>query len=116
MTYPDFPYPENSPTYLTQADVLKYLHSYADHFNLKKTLKLSHVVVRVHPIENDKWEVMVKNARANTFETKIYDAVFVCNGHNFMPYTPNFKGIEKFRGKMIHSHEFRKADQFRSKI
>lgn len=45
-----------------------------------------------------------------------YDAVFVCNGHNFQPNIPNFDGIELFDGRTIHSHDYRRADTFNSQF
>lgn len=51
-----------------------------------------------------------------TSETHIFDAIFVCNGHNFAPYTPHFDGIEQFEGKHMHSHDYRRASVFKGII
>lgn len=114
MEYPDYPYPENTSTFPTQPEVLDYLHSYADNFGLKKHIKLSREVVRAVPIANDKWEVIVKNMRTKKFDTYIFDAIFVCNGHYAMPFIPQIDGAEDFQGKMMHSRDYRKATTFRS--
>lgn len=115
--YPDFRYPENKTwgDSLTSADVLGYLQSYANHFNLMEHIKLSHVVTRVIPIENDRWKVHVRNARTNSSETHIYDIVFVCNGQNSLPFKPTLNGADEFKGEMIHSHDYRKPDPYKSK-
>lgn len=113
MEFPDFHYPEGTKSYPPQAEVLKFLHSYADKFDLKKHIKYSHVVIRCLPIENGKWEVIVKDLPSNIFETKIYDVVFVANGHFATPKIPHIDGASEFKGKMIHSHDFRSAEVHR---
>lgn len=112
MEFPDHHYPEGTIPFPPQAEVLKYIHSYADRFNLKKYIKFSHLVVRVLPIENGKWEIIVKNLPNNTFETRIYDAVFVANGHFSKPRFPNVPGADDFNGKLMHSHDYRRAEKF----
>lgn len=112
MEYSDFTYPENSISYVPQADVLNYLKSYADHFNVTEHIKFNHLVIRVLPIENDKWEVIVKDLPKNEFKTYIFDVVFVANGHSSTPITPHITGMEEFKGKMIHSHDYRSAEKY----
>lgn len=113
MEFPDFPYPEGTKSYPPQADVLSYLNAYVDEFDLKKYIKFSHMVIRVLPIEKGQWEVIVKDLPNDTFETKIYDAVFVANGHFTAPRMPHIDGVNEFKGKIIHSHDFRTAQAFK---
>lgn len=113
MEYPDFPYPNGTKSYPPQSEVLKFIHSYADKFDLKKHIKFSHIVIRVLPIEDGKWEIIVKNLPTNTFETIIYDAVFIANGHFVAPRIPHIDGVNEFKGKILHSHDFRTAEAYR---
>lgn len=116
MEFQDFPNPANLTGYdMSSADVLSYLHSYATHFKLTDHIKLSHVVTQVIPIENDRWEVHVTDAQINQNYTKDCDFVFVCNGKNSEPVMPIIKGMDKFKGIMIHSHDYRKPDPYKSK-
>lgn len=115
MEYPDFPYPSDTIPYPPQRQVLNYLHSYAYHFGVTKHIKFSHLVVSVVPIENGKWRVIVKDLPNNKYETLIYDIVFVANGHLSEPRYPNIRGIEEFKGKCLHSRDFRTAESFRGK-
>lgn len=112
MQFPDFPM-SNDISFPTHSDVLKYLHSYADHFDLNKNIKLNHLVYRVIPVENEKWEVIIKDLANNKFITKIYDSVFICNGHFFSPFIPQFEGTDQFRGNVIHSKNYRLSEAFR---
>lgn len=93
----------------------KYLDSYADHFELKKHIKFLHLVTNVHPIEKERWIVTTKNLQNQTLKSSIFDAVIVCNGHLFSPRIPVFDGVNQFRGKIFHSHDFRKAETFKGK-
>lgn len=68
------------------------------------------------PIENERWQIIVKNLVNRTFETKIYDAVFVAIGHSSAPNIPEIPGASEFNGKMIHSHDFRDAERYRGSI
>lgn len=45
MEFHDHPYPNGTKGYPPQADVLKYLHSYAERFDIKRHIKLSHLVI-----------------------------------------------------------------------
>lgn len=115
MEFKDHHYPKNTPSYPPSTDVIKYLQSYAERFNIKKYTKFNHFVIHVNPIENNQWEVIVKDLPNNKFETKIFDAVFVCNGHFSKPRSPVIEGATKFKGKIVHSHDFRSSDAFRGK-
>ncbi|MBO0662490.1 NAD(P)/FAD-dependent oxidoreductase [Jiella sp. MQZ9-1] len=44
-----------------------------------------------------------------------FDAVVVANGHFSVPNVPSFPGIESFPGRVLHSHDFRSADEFAGK-
>lgn len=116
MEFPEHPYPKDTISFPPQAQVFKYLNSYADRFDLKKYIKLSQLVIRILPIENDKWEIIVKDLPSNTFNTLIYDVVFVCNGHFATPRYPNIPGTNDYKGKIIHSHDFRTAKAFRGML
>lgn len=115
MEFKDHQYPNETLIYPPSEDVLKYLKSYANRFNLEKYIKFNHLVIRVQPIENEKWEIIVKDQPNNKYETKIYDAVFVCNGHFSTPLWPEIGDANTFKGKTIHSHDFRTVDPYRGK-
>lgn len=113
MEFADYHYPNNTLSYPTQPVVLKFLQSYAERFKLKRHIKFNHLVIRVSPIENDKWEIIVKDLPSNRFMTKIYDAVFVCNGHFTAPRIPVISGSNEFTGKLIHSRDYRAPEPYR---
>lgn len=112
MQFLDFHLPNDVEPFPSQPEILKYLHAYADHFDLKRHIKLNHVVVRVRPIKNDRWEIIVHDLVNDKIITMQHDVVFVCNGHFFEPSIPNIEDADAFKGKLFHSHDFRSIDKF----
>ncbi|KAG5680245.1 hypothetical protein PVAND_009767 [Polypedilum vanderplanki] len=114
MSYPDFPYPTKTTSYIPSSDVLDYLNAYANKFDLLDKIKFQHNVIRVCPLADNSWEVIVRNLPKNSYEIFIFDAVFVCTGNFHTPNSPIIKGNEIFKGKQIHSHDYCDAEQFRN--
>lgn len=112
MEIPGHHFPEGTPAFPSHYQVHKYIQSYADRFGLNEYIKFNHLVIRVLPIENGKWEIIVKDLPNDTFITQIYDAVFVANGHFSKPRYPNIPGIDEFNGTLMHSHDYRRAEKY----
>jgi dimethylaniline monooxygenase (N-oxide forming) len=112
MGAPDFPIPSQDKSYISAEDMLKFLNLYADNFKVRDHIRFEHHVIRVHPLEGGTWEVIVKNLKSNNYETHYFDGVLVCNGHYHTPAIPKYEGGENFKGKQIHSHNFRRSDTF----
>lgn len=113
MGYPDFPIPPQERSYISSQDMLNFINSYADTFDIRRHVKFEHHVEQVTPLANDKWEVIVRNLQAGLKETFLFDAVLVCNGHYNTPALPSYEGFHSFKGRHIHSHDFRSAELFR---
>lgn len=113
MGYPDFAIPEQEKSYICAEDMLKFLNLYADHFNVRQLIKFQHYVVRVRPLANDKWEVIVADMTIEKCATLIFDAVLICNGHYNTPIMPKYEGFDVFKGKQLHSHVYRCSSHFK---
>lgn len=111
MGYSDFPYGSGGVSYISSSAVLKFLNDYADNFNLARHIKLSHLVIRVKPLLNNKWESLAEGKH----KTDCFDAIFICNGIFHKPSMPICAGANVFRGKQIHSHEYRTPGPFKGK-
>ncbi|XP_072789003.1 dimethylaniline monooxygenase [N-oxide-forming] 4 isoform X1 [Taeniopygia guttata] len=62
------------------------------------------------------WEVVTETHGVR--ESHVFDAVMVCTGHYQEPYLPlaSFPGIEsRFKGRCLHSREYRDVQDFRGK-
>nr|XP_050860583.1 flavin-containing monooxygenase 2-like isoform X3 [Vespula vulgaris] len=116
MGFPDFPIPDRPESYLTRNEILNFLNSYCDHFKLRQYIRFLHHVEYVEPIsENHKWSVKVRDLKENVVKTETFDAIMVCNGHYFEPFTPNLKGQNVFQGDQLHSHDYRVPTIFKDK-
>lgn len=116
MGYPDFPIPDQSKSYIPQKDMLTFLELYAQKFNVYPHIKFEHFVIRVRPYnDEDQWEIIVRDLPNNTYNTYIFDAIIVCNGHYHTPAMPKYPGKELYKGQQIHSHNYRSADPFTGK-
>ncbi|KAL3255519.1 hypothetical protein MRX96_017424 [Rhipicephalus microplus] len=99
-------------------DMLDYFRNYADHFSVTKHVQTRHDVVQVMPAadyENTgRWDVLFRDLATNSDRMETFDAVAVCVGHHVYPNVPHFKGQEKFRGRIMHTHSLKNADSFRN--
>lgn len=96
--------------------MLSFLELYAQKFNVYEHIKFEQYVIRVRPYgDEDQWEVIVRDLPKNTYETYIFDAIIVCNGHYHTPVEPKYCGRELYKGQQIHSHNYRSADPFKGK-
>lgn len=118
MPFPDFPFHETEASFVHHTDVLKYLKKYAQCYDLYKHIRLRTVVKKVSPVANGKgdtlWSVVVEDAETKEPEEHEFDAVMICNGHYSVPYIPEIKGIEEFKGFVQHSKVYRSADAYRN--
>ncbi|XP_031623997.1 senecionine N-oxygenase-like [Contarinia nasturtii] len=112
MAYIDHPFPEGTRSFPSHIEVQKYYQSYAERFDFMKLIKFNHSVIRVLPIENNKWEVIVKDFVNDKFETIMCDAVFVCNGPHAKSHIPEIPGASEFKGRIMHSRDFRTPEKF----
>jgi trimethylamine monooxygenase len=62
-----------------------------------------------------KFTVTVKDLRSDTSSASEFDYVIVSSGHFSVPNVPEFEGIKTFPGRVMHSHDFRSADEFAGK-
>ena len=80
-------------------------------------IRFNHLVRHVtYNDSSDDFSVVVKNLEGDKdLPPEKFDYVIVANGHFSVPNVPYFTGIEKFPGRVLHSHDFRNASQFKGK-
>jgi dimethylaniline monooxygenase (N-oxide forming) len=110
----DFPPRKELPNYCHNTLMVKYLDEYSENFGLQKYVKTRHEVVSVRQ-EGDKWIVTVNDNNSNEEKAQSYDAVMICTGHHVKPLIPTFKGQEKFKGIIMHTHSYKKPTGFEDK-
>ncbi|CAN8002459.1 unnamed protein product, partial [Ixodes pacificus] len=99
--------------------VLEYIRSYADHFGITSKIRLRHKVLRVTQAEDydstGRWDVVVKDLNGDVERRETFDAVLVASGHNGFPNVPTFKGQEKFKGNIVHTHSLKVPEEFKDR-
>ncbi|KFM65507.1 putative dimethylaniline monooxygenase [N-oxide-forming] 6, partial [Stegodyphus mimosarum] len=60
--------------------------------------------------------VVVRDTETQETTQDIYDGVMICIGHHVYPNIPTFPGIEKFKGKVMHTHSLKKNDEFEDQV
>ncbi len=84
--YPDFPFPEGTPLFPPHAVVRSYLESYARAFGVDRHIRFRSQVVRVEPVAEARWEVVLADGRS-----EVFDAVVAAPGHQAEPSHPPFR-------------------------
>ena len=140
MSYREYPWqslsdnPQEDPSFVTHAQVLKYLQSYQQHFGLDKFIHFGCIVDRLQVLEdsvssvspsNESWpQIQVKWTQQQDLgetssstpkqKSETFDAVLVCNGHYAKPSIPKLHGAEDyFTGRTLHSIEYDNPQEFK---
>ncbi|MEP3629503.1 MAG: NAD(P)/FAD-dependent oxidoreductase, partial [Hyphomicrobiales bacterium] len=62
-----------------------------------------------------KFTVLSHDLVKNEKSSEKFDHVVVANGHFSTPNVPEFDGLERFNGRVLHAHDFRDAVEFKDK-
>jgi trimethylamine monooxygenase len=65
--------------------------------------------------DGEKFEVSYRDKKNNKTSKDIFDYVIVSTGHFSVPFIPEYPGMKSFPGRIMHSHDFRDAEEFRGK-
>jgi len=115
MAFPGFPFKDSLPCFLTHAMVQEYLEDFSAKYELDKYIRFNTRVekVRLRNINRkDLWDVTSFDYSNNLQTTEEFDAVMVCNGHYFVPNEPEIENISNFTGDVMHSHNYRKPEDY----
>ena len=95
---------------------LKYLNAYAAKNGVLNCIKFYHEVMNI--VQNDdydqtgRWKVTFRDMKTNEIQSEVFDGVMVATGHHVKPLVPTFPGQEKFKGKIIHTHSYKRPQGF----
>lgn len=117
MCYSDFPIPEDFPNFMHNSKILRYFRLYAEHFQLTQYIRFKTTVcsIKKRPdfATSGQWDVTTE--KDGEQESAIFDAVLVCSGHHTQAHLPlqSFPGIQKFKGRYLHSRDYKNAEDFK---
>ncbi|GAA5915817.1 hypothetical protein JCM8208_006874 [Rhodotorula glutinis] len=91
MTFPNFPFPPNTPLFPSHTHVRSYLSSAVSHFNLAPFLRLNTSVVRAAwGSQHSEWDVDLEVQ--GEVEKRRYDSLVVATGRYHHPSVPSWPG------------------------
>ena len=102
------------PSFPPREVLFDYLQGRWRKDNIKSLVNFNTIVKDVvYNKDADNFTVMVKDlAKDELLDKEVFDYVVVASGHFSTPNVPVFDGIEKFPGRVLHSHDFRDAREF----
>lgn len=113
--FPDFPMPDDWPDYLGHRQLLEYFGRYADHFGLREHIWFGTQVHRLEPVGDGRWHVMIRAQGSNELRVLRYAAVVIANGHNWHPKLPEYPGLGRFKGQVIHAAAYKDSASLRDR-
>ncbi|HYL72520.1 MAG TPA: NAD(P)/FAD-dependent oxidoreductase, partial [Candidatus Dormibacteraeota bacterium] len=95
---PFLPFPRSCPRYPSRQQVIDYLEDYARGFGLQPRFGEK---VRAARRTEGRWQVHTEDASYSGPE------LVIATGHNRERYLPELPGMDDFRGKLLHSADYR---------
>lgn len=100
VSFRDMPMgPGEYPDYPHHAEILGYLHRYADAFSLRDRIRFETPVDHAERKDGGGWRITLGDG-----STQEFDFLVVGNGHHWDPRYPDFPG--HFDGETIHGHHY----------
>uniref|UniRef100_A0A914DFC5 Flavin-containing monooxygenase n=1 Tax=Acrobeloides nanus TaxID=290746 RepID=A0A914DFC5_9BILA len=118
--YSDFPPPAEFANFMHNTQMLKYLELYATQFDMLKYIKFNHRIVNVERAKSynkdGKWIVTYTDDQGQKQQEE-FDGVLLATGHHAKPYYPEkWHGQDSFKGKIIHSHDYKSSKGYDDKV
>jgi len=108
-------YGKQMQSYLPRHVVTDYLQGRYAKADINSMVKFSTRVMDVQYDESSEiFTVTAKNVLTDESSVGEYDYVFVCTSHFTQPKLPEFEGFDTFEGRVLHSHDFRNASDFKN--
>ena len=122
MAYSDFPVPSHFPPFMPHSYVLQYLRLYAHKFDLLKYIHFGMSIENVAKAndfsDTGNWELMVRKTeddQSADVTMVTVSGVMVCAGHHVFPHLPDFPGLTTFKGRKLHSQDYKRPQPFEDK-
>ncbi|CAF0756426.1 unnamed protein product [Adineta steineri] len=104
------------PSYPPRAVLYDYITGRAKAGDIRKFIQFRTAVRSVDFDDNTKkFHVTIEDLTNQLTKYLTFDHVIVASGHYTIPNMPDFEGISKFPGRVLHSHDYRGADEFVNK-
>tara|TARA_B100001540_G_scaffold169512_1_gene149802 strand:- start:3739 stop:4881 length:1143 start_codon:yes stop_codon:yes gene_type:complete len=102
------------PSFPPREVLRDYILGRVEKSGVKKYVKFNTSVENVE-VDGAGFTLKARDKKNNKLENNYFDKVIVANGHFSVPFVPEYKGMDSFPGRIMHSHDFRDAEEFRGK-
>ncbi len=102
------------PSFPPREVLYNYIIGRVSKGNLKSKIKFDTRVISTE-YKSDKFQISYQDKKNNKIFKDNFDYVVVSSGHFSVPFIPEYKGMKSFPGRIMHSHDFRDAEEFRGK-
>lgn len=106
--FKEFPMREETAAYPSHREMRRYFRDYAERFDLRKHYRFN---TAVESVERDGDEWLVTSVHNGERQTERFRGVLIANGTLHHPNIPSLPG--EFEGTVMHSADFKSADQLR---
>lgn len=111
MAYSDFMPTSERLRFWNKAEYQRYLQRYCQHFGVHSRIQFHTRVTALAP-HGDGYRVKVVGTDGVERE-RLFDAVALCSGQFQKGNLPKLEGAQDFRGKILHSTDYRNGEEFR---
>jgi trimethylamine monooxygenase len=102
------------PSFPPREVLYDYILGRAKNADIKKYIRFGTGVTNV--IHNGShFEVTSINKKDKNISKENFDYMIIASGHFSVPYIPEYEGMQSFPGRIMHSHDFRDAEEFRGR-
>uniref|UniRef100_A0A7C9DDF2 Flavin-containing monooxygenase n=1 Tax=Opuntia streptacantha TaxID=393608 RepID=A0A7C9DDF2_OPUST len=107
--------PTSAPKYVSKDDFIQYLDNYVAHFHIEPLCRR-----RVENARFDqgtkRWHVKAINgAKGGVEEEYVGRFLVVASGEASDPFCPQIEGLSSFKGKVVHSTQFKSGKEYEGK-
>ncbi|KAI9101739.1 dimethylaniline monooxygenase [Phlyctochytrium arcticum] len=114
-TFSDFRLPLDHPDHMSLEEYVAYLERYADAFELHPHMTLGCAVTSLkRNAEGTGHVVTYSDSEGHLYQWEC-DAVAICSGLHVFPNIPKIPGMENVKGRILHSSEYKKRQEFAGK-
>jgi dimethylaniline monooxygenase (N-oxide forming) len=111
--FSDFPWKPTARDFPYQNEVREYLCDYAKEFKVNDHIRFNSEVIKVEQ-SNNQW--VVEWIDKGKKDSQLFDNIIVCSGIFSKAFIPLIPSLEKFKGEVRHSKDYKSSEPFKDKV
>ena len=128
MSFIGYPFPPEYPPIMKHSQVFEYLNDFAKNEEINQFISFNSKVIKIEPkdeencpltgnwsiefTQNNKKEEQKEEVKKEEVQREEVNFIAICNGHYSKPHFSPVLNISNFKGKIMHSHDYRENKIF----